>query len=90
MKDSDYPRIMVTGKEYQSMTKDRCTRCPVCEKVFCMPSPGMWVYKMENEHELIRYFCSYGCKRKAEQIIHPERFENGKEKKLFAWRDLNN
>ena len=48
-----------------------------------MPSPGMWVYKMENDKELIRYFCSYNCKRKAEQIIYPDRFENGKEKNFY-------
>ena len=89
MKDTDYPQVMVSSKETQFVSKDRCTRCPVCEKVFCMPSPGMWTYKITNGHDIRRYFCSYGCSRKGEQIIYPNRFYKGKKITLYGWRDLN-
>lgn len=44
MKDSDYPYIKLESKEYQRLSLDRCTRCPICDKVFYIRDSEHWAY----------------------------------------------
>lgn len=74
MKDSDYPYVELESKGCQRLSLDRCTRCPICDKVFYIRDSEHWAYKMQNKSDLQRLFCSWGCLRKAEKIIKPDYF----------------
>ena len=47
MKDSDFPYIEFSSPGIQYITKSRCTRCPICNKVVCVVNVRNWVYCTE-------------------------------------------
>lgn len=70
MLEKDYPYTILNSKEAQYInTSDRCTRCPVCNKVFLIRFADDYVYKFRNKKGTMRFFCGYNCKRNAEKKI---------------------
>lgn len=67
MKDSDFPYMEFSSPGIQYITKSRCTRCPICNKVICVVNVRNWVYKTTNKQGLQRILCSWTCYRKAEK-----------------------
>lgn len=35
--------------------------CPVCNKLFCLQSVELYVYKLKIDYKKTIYFCSYKC-----------------------------
>jgi len=68
MRDVDYPKVDCSSNQPQIISDEDCTRCPVCEKVFHVNSPRSYAYKMMNENNQRRLFCSWSCFRKAEKV----------------------
>ena len=68
MQDKDFPFIEFNSEDTQLVTAGRCTRCPICGKVICIPDINAWVYKMVNKQGRQRLTCSWTCHRKAEAL----------------------
>ena len=67
MTDKDFPQVEINSEQTQFVSNGRCTRCPVCGKVICIPYLRGWTYKMINKKGFQRVMCSWTCYRKAEQ-----------------------
>jgi len=52
-------------------------KCPICKKEFFVHTPE-WVYKMGSAQNR-KYYCSWGCMRKAEAIKESRR------KRRYGW-----
>jgi hypothetical protein len=68
MREVDYPKVDCSSNQVQIISDENCTRCPVCGKVFHIYSPRNYAYKIINENNQRRLFCSWTCLRKAEKV----------------------
>lgn len=79
MLDKDYPYIELNAKKQQYINfTDRCTRCPICNKVFYIRKVDEWAYKAQNKRKSLRIFCSYNCKGKAMKEMFAEPKKDGR------------
>lgn len=78
MLEKDYPITDLKSSKAQFIDMgDRCTRCPICGKVFYIRNVDIYIYKLRNKKGFQRIFCSYNCKRTAENKIE-ENFIDGR------------
>jgi len=73
MRDKDFPTIEWDSEENQTLMEERCVRCCMCHKVFCVSVPESYTYKLNNKYGKLRFLCSWTCYRKAQNLRNSSR-----------------
>lgn len=73
MNDNDYPITELNSDTGQQFSDGRCTRCPICEKIFFVPTISTYAYKIKNINRVTRYVCSWKCLNKAKPLVQRKR-----------------
>lgn len=63
-----YPQAELFTDRVQYVSTDRCTKCPICGKIFTIFILRDYVYKIKHTHGQYRFMCGWKCFRQAENL----------------------